>query len=85
MPSFLHPSYTIRGKAGGLQILRCQGFAVGYDGVTLGRLGSEALRLLQRWGLQAETGHHRANHDHTEPDDLIKVSKSGAGHLDLEP
>ena len=36
------------GKAGGLQILRCQGFAV--DGLRLHpwRLSSEALRLLQR-------------------------------------
>ena len=54
------------GKAGGLQILRCQGIAVGNYSFTpdapalrdeasnyiLGRapLDSEALRLLQRWG-----------------------------------
>jgi len=36
------------GKAGGLQILRCQGFAVGLLRLHPWRLGSEALRLLQR-------------------------------------
>ena len=39
------------GKAGGLQILRCWGFEVKYYTFTLRRLDSEALRLLQRWGL----------------------------------
>gem|GEM_PF-4586351 len=34
-------------KAGGLQILRCQGIAVAYYGFTL---DSVALRLLLRWG-----------------------------------
>ena len=36
------------GKAGGLQILRCQGFAVDLLRLHPWRLGSEALRLLQR-------------------------------------
>jgi hypothetical protein len=36
------------GKAGGLQILRCQGFEVGLLRLHPWRLGSEALRLLQR-------------------------------------
>jgi hypothetical protein len=36
------------GKAGGLQILRCQGFAVGLLRLHPWRLGSKALRLLQR-------------------------------------
>jgi len=38
------------GKVGGLQIRRCQGFAVDLLRLHPRRLGSEALRLLQRWG-----------------------------------
>ena len=34
-------------KSGELQILRCQGIAVFYDGFALGRLDSGALRILQ--------------------------------------
>ena len=50
--SKLRPDKTTQqaGKAGGLQILRCQGFAVGLLRLHPWRLVSEALRLLQRWG-----------------------------------
>ena len=44
----LLPCYLLFEKAGGLQILRYQGFAVADYGFALGCLGSEALRLLQR-------------------------------------
>jgi len=39
------------GKAGGHQILRCWGLEVKYYDFALRCLDSEALRLLQRWGL----------------------------------
>ena len=42
---------TEAGKAGGLQIRRCQGLAVPASGrLHPWRLGSEAFRLLQHWG-----------------------------------
>jgi hypothetical protein len=44
---YLMPCCLPSGKAGGLQILRCQGFAVGLLRLRPWRLGSEALRLLQ--------------------------------------
>ena len=56
------------GKAGGLQILRCQGFAVVHYNFTLSAFrneveipspgDSEALRLLQRWGRLKESEEH---------------------------
>jgi hypothetical protein len=46
----LTPSFLPCGKAGGLQIRRCQGFAVGLLRLHPWRLGSEALRLLQHYG-----------------------------------
>ena len=64
-------------KAGGLQILRCQGIAVAYYGFTLDapalrdhtpdlisfgvRLDSDALRRLQRWGFICRTWPSRCN------------------------
>ncbi len=47
------PSFLPCGKAGGLQIRRCQGFAVDLLRRHPWRLGSEALRLLQHWGLES--------------------------------
>ena len=42
--------YMPFGKTGGLQIRRCQGFAVDLVRLHPWRPGSEAFRLLQRWG-----------------------------------
>jgi hypothetical protein len=47
---YLMPCCLPFGKVGGLQILRCQGFAVDLLRLYPWRLGSEALRLLQRQG-----------------------------------
>jgi len=44
---YLMPCCLPWGKAGGLQIQRCQGFAVDLLRLYPWRLGSEALRLLQ--------------------------------------
>jgi hypothetical protein len=46
----ISPSFLPFGKAGGLQIRRCQGLAVAKRRLRPWRLGSEALRLLQHWG-----------------------------------
>ena len=44
------PSLLRYGKAGGLQILRCQGLAVVYYGFALGRLGSGAMEAFAAIG-----------------------------------
>ena len=45
---FFHPA----GKARGVQIRRCQGIAVKYDGFTLGVLALTPLKLLRHWGIR---------------------------------
>jgi hypothetical protein len=48
------PCFFPFGKAGALQSLCCQGFAVGALQHHPFRRGSEALRLLQHWGLDGK-------------------------------